>query len=229
MNPQILIVEDEPSIADNISFALEREGFLYQWANTISRGRELFAEQNWDLLILDIGLPDGNGFDFCRELRQTSQVPIIFLTARNDEVDRIVGLEMGADDYVLKPFSPRELVARVRAILRRCSHQEPTQNSPSDQQKGLFINPESFEVFWNQEAITLSAHEFRLLNALAQSPGRIFSRRQLLEIAWEDPLAAMERTVDAHVKSLRAKLKKVVQKDLIITHRGFGYSLDSTQ
>ena len=223
--PQILIIEDEPSIADNIKMALELEGFQNLWAPTLEEGRKLFETHKPQLIILDIGLPDGSGFDFCRDLRSTQNIPIIMLTARSDEIDRIVGLEIGADDYVTKPFSPRELSARVKSVLRR------TQNDfelpcPSNQNEGLHINSENFTVSWEGEKLSLSAHEFHLLEALHSQPGRIFSRRQLLEKAWQDPNAAMERTIDAHIKSLRAKIRKTAGKDLIVTHRGFGYSIE---
>lgn len=231
---KILIIEDEPSIADNIALSLEREGFETNCAGTLAAGKLLLESTDFDLLVLDIGLPDGNGFDFCRDLRLTSQIPVIILTARSDEIDRIVGLEIGADDYVCKPFSPRELAARVRAVLRRYQAEpiydtvqvfadDLEEDSP---QPGLFINSEAFEVRWDGQLLKLSAHEFRLLEALASQKGRTFSRQQLLEMAWPEPQAAMERTVDAHIKSLRAKLRKVASKNLIITHRGFGYSLD---
>ncbi|NQZ56593.1 MAG: two-component system response regulator CreB [Lentisphaeraceae bacterium] len=220
---KILVIEDEPSIADNIVLALNMEGFSTHWCNTLQDAKSWLNVNEADLLVLDIGLPDGNGFDFCRELRQTSTVPVIMLTARSDEIDRIVGLEIGADDYVTKPFSPRELSARVKAVLRRVSPQ--TKETPR-KSADLQIDDEAFTVCWKGESIILSAHEFRLLHALASPSGRTFSRSQLLTKAWDDPGTAMERTVDAHVKSLRAKMKNVIGKDLIVTHRGFGYSLE---
>jgi two-component system, OmpR family, catabolic regulation response regulator CreB len=226
--PKILIVEDEPSIADNIRMALDLEGFQHFWASTLAQAEEFLATQSLNLIILDIGLPDGNGFDFCRQLRTSQNIPVIMLTARSDEVDRIVGLEIGADDYVTKPFSPRELAARIKSVLRR------TQNSfDCDEEKAssqnLKIDSQTFSASYGEHKLTLSAHEFHLIEALASQPGRVFSRRQLLERAWQDPNSAMERTVDAHVKSLRAKLKKSIGKDLIVTHRGFGYSLEDPQ
>ena len=222
----ILIIEDEPSIADNIILSLEREGFKAIWAPTLQEGRDQLTLQTIDLIILDVGLPDGNGFDFCRELRPTQNIPILMLTARSDEIDRIVGLEIGADDYVTKPFSPRELGARVKAILRRTQPPTQVEVTPTTSHSNLQINSETFSAKWMNEKLNLSAHEFHLLEVLASQPGRIFSRRQLLEKAWEDPDAAMERTVDAHVKSLRAKLKQVSPVDPILTHRGFGYSYE---
>ena len=134
--PQILIIEDEPSIADNIKLALELEGFQNRWAPTLEEGQKLLEERKPELIILDIGLPDGSGFDFCRDLRTTQNIPVIMLTARSDEIDRIVGLEIGADDYVTKPFSPRELAARVKSVLRRTQNDFQLQ-LPTDSTKGL--------------------------------------------------------------------------------------------
>lgn len=220
---QILIVEDEPSIADNIKVSLAREGFETYVCPTVSEARAQLLAEKFNMIILDVGLPDGNGFDFCREVRVKDNIPIIMLTARSDEIDRVVGLEIGADDYVTKPFSPRELAARVRAVLRRAVPETP-ENKELQFPFELVIDEDAFEVSINQQRLNLAPYEFRLLVILAGSPGRIFSRLQLLEKAWTEPHAAMERTVDAHIKGLRAKIKAAAGKDLIVTHRGFGYS-----
>ena len=221
---EILIVEDEPSIADNLKVSLSRDGFNTELCKTINEARAQLAGRDFHLIILDVGLPDGNGFDFCREIRQESNVPIIMLTARSDEIDRVVGLEIGADDYVTKPFSPRELSARVRAVLRRTSPSLDKAIEKKSAEK-IHIDEEAFEVKINDQVLDLAPYEYKLFVVLASSPGRIFSRQQLLEKAWQDPHAAMERTVDAHIKGLRAKLKEAAGKDLVVTHRGFGYSL----
>jgi two-component system catabolic regulation response regulator CreB len=176
-------------------------------------------------VVLDIGLPDMSGFDVCREIRRKHVVPVIFLTARSAEVDRIVGLELGADDYLAKPFSPRELTARVRAVLRRVNGAN-----------GLSVPGAGSDVWRHDEArcqigyrgrpLDLTRNEYRLLTALLAQPGRVFSRDQLMAAAWDDPGAAIDRTVDAHVKLLRAKLREVApESDPIVTHRGMGYSL----
>lgn len=220
---RILIVEDEPSIADNIKVSLAREGFETLVCSTVSDARESLAQEDFHMIILDVGLPDGNGFDFCREVRVNDNIPIIMLTARSDEIDRVVGLEIGADDYITKPFSPRELSARVRAVLRR-TVAKITKSEGVKVHSGLEIDEEAFEVSFNRQSLNLAPYEFRLLVILSGSPGRIFSRQQLLEKAWTEPHAAMERTVDAHIKGLRAKIKKAAGKDFIVTHRGFGYS-----
>ncbi len=225
-SPQILVVEDEPSIRDNIQYALEQEGFEVVWCGT---GGEALARLEDhplpSLIVLDVGLPDMSGFDVCRELRRTHKTPVLFLTARTDEVDRIVGLEIGGDDYVPKPFSPRELAARVRAILRRTADNAPAETT-SFTSGSFVIDEDRFSIHYQNQALELGRYEFRLLSTLARKPGRVYTRAQLMDAAWEEPDASMERTVDAHVKSLRAKLRAVdPDQDPIQTHRGVGYSL----
>lgn len=227
MTKRILILEDESSIADNIRYALEAEGFSTQWCGTLKEGRSILEEGGVDLLVLDVGMPDGNGFDFCRELRQTLSTPVIFLTARSGEVDRVVGLEIGADDYMVKPFSPRELAARVKAVFRRGATIREV-GSPVRVNSSLpfTLDSERMKIFYFGEALPLSRYEFRLLRVFLERPGRVLSRDQLMELAWEEPEASLDRTVDAHIKSLRAKMRKVnASIDPIETHRGMGYSL----
>ncbi|MBP7950822.1 MAG: two-component system response regulator CreB [Verrucomicrobiales bacterium] len=227
MKQTILAAEDEPSILENIVYALETEGFQVAAATTGGEALRLFRETQPVLIVLDVGLPDASGFELCREIRRTSSVPVVFLTARNAEVDRVVGLEIGGDDYVTKPFSPRELAARVKAILRRVQPVLPpaarTESAPTPP---LAIDPLRAAAVYFGRSLPLSATEFRLLSAFAKHPGRVFSRSQLMDIAWEDPAASLERTVDAHIKTLRAKMRSV-QGDIdpIETHRGLGYSL----
>jgi two-component system, OmpR family, catabolic regulation response regulator CreB len=173
-------------------------------------------------VILDIGLPDISGFDVCRELRRHSNVPVLFLTARSDEVDRIVGLELGADDYVPKPFSPREIASRVRAILRRTRRPEPAEPTIEP----LFsVDQEGARISYAGAWLTLTRYEFRLLAALLERPGRVLSRARLMEIVWSDAEESLDRTVDAHIKTLRAKLRAIRDGDPIETHRGLGYSI----
>src|SRR5580704_4317916 len=227
--PRILIVEDEPSIADTIQFPLETDGCVTERCGTGGEALDLLAKGTFDLIVLDVGLPDMTGFEVCRRIRVTNNVPILFLTARSEEIDRVVGLEIGGDDYVSKPFRPRELSARIRAILRRVSLPDPVnrQLPTTDTNCGaLSIDRERKVVRYFGERLTLSRYEFRLLEILANAPGRVYSRAQLMEAAWEEPEASMERTVDAHIKSLRSKLRQVRPEiDAIQTHRGFGYSL----
>lgn len=225
--PRVLIVEDEPAIADTLIYALKSECYEVAHVMTGAEALKLEGESKHDLAILDIGLPDMTGFDLCRQLRERRQIPVLFLTARSEEIDRVLGLEIGGDDYVTKPFSPREVVARVKAILRRSAN--TTQNMPGvspSSDHGLKIDAHSKRILLNGSALDLTAHEFRLASVLIAHPGRVFSRDQLLDHAWDDPGAVTDRTVDAHVKSLRAKLKAAQSgaEEMIETRRGLGYS-----
>ncbi|MEO7319641.1 MAG: two-component system response regulator CreB [Chthoniobacteraceae bacterium] len=223
MKPRILVVEDEPSILDNILYSLETEGFEPHGSATTGEARAALLCGPWALVVLDVGLPDTVGFELCKEIRRTSNLPIIFLTARAGELDRVLGLELGGDDYMVKPFSPRELCARVKAVLRRTSSPAP---SSAVGHPAFRIDEERMQILHHGTRLILSGTEFRLLRALCEKPGRVLSRAQLMDIAWDDPGAALERTVDAHIKSLRAKLKEAhPDADPIETHRGFGYSL----
>lgn len=221
MKAKILIVEDEPAIADNIQYALETEGFETERLSSGLPVIPLLSEDQIDLIILDIGLPDINGLELCKKIRKTHQLPVIFLTARSDEIDRVVGLEIGGDDYVIKPFSPRELSARVKAVLRRIQPSENTPPSPAFE-----IDEARRRILFFGQPMDLSRYEYRLLKIFILRPGRVYTREQLMDLVWEEPEASMDRTVDAHIKNLRAKLKAVhPDMDPIVTHRGIGYSL----
>ncbi len=227
VRPTVLVVEDEQAIADTIVYALKTEGFEPVWKTT---GREALAvagAQPVALVVLDVGLPDLSGFDVCRELQKLGAPPVIFLTARSGEVDRIVGLELGADDYLAKPFSPRELTARVRAILRRTNGKPAASPAPATAPSAVWAHDEArCRIAYRGAVLDLTRNEYRLLAALLAAPGRVFSRDQLMTAAWDDPGAALDRTVDAHVKLLRAKLRGAApEADPIVTHRGLGYSL----
>ena len=225
---RILVIEDEPSIADTITYILSSEGFDCHWCATCAEGMETLGKKGADLILLDVGLPDGNGFELCKTIRKSWDVPIVFLTARADEIDRVVGLEIGADDYVVKPFSPRELAARVKVILRRAG-----KGAPQPRPEGSGKTSPVFEVDearclvrFQGKALQLSRYEYRLLSVLVQRPGWVFSRDKLMNLAWDEPESSMDRTVDAHIKTLRAKLREVdSEADPIKTHRGLGYSL----
>ena len=222
MKPRILIIEDEPAIADTIQYALETEGFDTRILSEGAPALSILSEDRFDLIILDIGLPDMSGLELCKIIRKSHMLPIIFLTARADEIDRVVGLEIGADDYVVKPFSPRELSARVKAILRRTNHFHP---SPSGL-PAFQVDPIRHRILYLGQVLDLSKYEFNLLDALIRRPGQVFSRDQLMDLAWEDPAASMDRTIDAHIKNIRAKLRGIDPgADPILTHRGLGYSL----
>jgi two-component system catabolic regulation response regulator CreB len=222
--PTVLVVEDEPAIADTIQYALESEGFQCHRLEMGASVVEVLDRQPVALVVLDIGLPDLSGIEVCRRIRQRHAVPIIFLTARGGEVDRVVGLELGADDYVVKPFSPRELAARVKAVLRRAP--APAAGTPPATGTTFTLDEERLQITYFGKPLDLSRYEYRLLAVLLKRPGRVYSREQLLELAWDEPEASLDRTVDAHVKNLRAKLREVrPDADPIATHRGSGYSL----
>ncbi len=221
MKSKILIVEDEPAIADNIQYALETEGFETVCHSGGTQVIHLLSQDNIDLVILDIGLPDISGLELCKNIRKNHSVPIIFLTARSDEIDRVVGLEIGADDYVVKPFSPRELCARVKAVLRRTQgvgqHSSPTP---------FQIDEIRCQILYFGRKLDLSKYEYEILKIFAKCPGHVFSRDRLMDMAWDEPEASMDRTVDAHIKNIRGKLKKINPDiDPIRTHRAMGYSL----
>ena len=236
MKPRVLIVEDEPGIADTLQYALRTEGFEPAWCATGEDALARIGEQMPALVILDVGLPDTSGFEVFKRIRETSDVPVIFLTARSDEIDRVVGLELGADDYIAKPFSPRELVARVRAILRRSAR--PANAVPHSGEAAaaasatpaapvpIAVDEGRMQIRYYGRLLELSRYEFHLLKTLAARPGHVFSRDALLERVWGNDTESMDRTVDAHVKTLRAKMKVIAPNDEPIrTHRGSGYAL----
>jgi two-component system catabolic regulation response regulator CreB len=181
----------------------------------------------FDFIVLDVGLPDMTGFDVCKKIRETSQIPILFLTARNHEIDRIVGLEIGADDYVTKPFSPREIVARIHAILRRSQKSSNTTPQNTIKHHGLFhVDEVANRIQYRNQYLELTRYEYLLLKTLIQQPQRVYSRDQLMDIVWANAENTLERTVDAHIKTLRAKLRLIDSaNEAIVTHRGMGYSL----
>lgn len=222
MKPRVLIVEDEPAIVDNIQYALETEGFATVCLSSGESVLPFLAEDPVALIILDIGLPDVSGLELCKEIRKKHSTPIIFLTARTDEVDRVVGLEIGADDYVTKPFSPRELSARVRAVLRRTL---PHEGSTTSRQ--IFqVNDSKRQIAYHGKVLDLSRYEYEILKTFIGRPGHVYSRDHLMELVWEQPEASLDRTVDAHIKNIRAKLRAIEpESDPIVTHRGTGYSL----
>lgn len=229
-SPRILLIEDEQSIADAVVWTLGKEGFDVSWAPTIAEGLARFAE-GFRLVLLDVGLPDGSGFDACRALRERSDVPIVFLSARGDEIDRVLGLEIGGDDYVVKPFSPRELAARVRARLRsRPANSTAIPEAAADNPHAIdgteFVHDSAARRFRFQgRELALTAAETRILECLLAHPGRVVSRAELVDRALGEDSPSLERTIDAHVKSLRGKLREVApDADPIETRRGFGYA-----
>lgn len=223
---KILIVDDEPAISDTLAYALRADGFT---SDCCTLGAEALARLDaggHDLVVLDVGLPDMSGFDVCRALRRHSDVPVIFLTARADEVDRIVGLELGADDYVGKPFSPREVVSRVRAILRRARPELRLAGAPPNVAPRFTVDAEGLRIAYHGVWLDLTRYEYLLLVLLLARPGRVLSRARIMENVWQDGGESLERTVDTHVKTLRGKLRTVhADEDPIVTHRGLGYSI----
>ncbi len=224
--PRILLVEDEPAIAATVLYALREEGHAATHCLTAGEALRAADAEAFDLAILDVGLPDLGGFALCRKLREGRDLPVIFLTARQEEADRIRGFELGADDYVSKPFSPRELVARVQAVLRRVqAGGEVAARAPDA--AGFEHDPEGLRVRYRGRLLELTRYEYGLLAALLARPGAVLSRGQLMDRVWGDALETGDRTIDTHVKTLRAKLHAVAPAaDPIRTHRGLGYSLD---
>ncbi len=228
----ILLVEDDPAIAEPLCYALAREGWRVLWHGTGHAALAALANETCDFMILDVGLPDMDGFDLCRQIRQQHATPLLFLTARNDEIERIIGLELGADDYCGKPFSPRELISRIKAIWRRSERlPEATADTPSAHHSGdlawgpWHLQAATHTVHYHQQALNLTRYEWRLLHTLLKQPERIFSRDELMQAAWDYPDHSLARTVDSHIKTLRQKLKAVHPDDPIITQRGLGYGL----
>ncbi len=230
MRKRILLLEDEQAIADTLIYALQSEGFEVRHVRLVREALAAWAEAPPDLAVLDVGLPDGNGFDVCRAIRKTSELPIVFLTARHDEIDRVLGLELGADDYVVKPFSPREVCARVRAILRRSAGSAAMPVAPVDAAPAasavLSLDEAAQRIVCAGEVLALTRYEFLLLATLLRRPQRIFSRTELMDLVWGSAPHTSDRTVDAHIKLLRAKLReRGLTAELIQTHRHMGYSL----
>lgn len=220
----VLVVEDDPRISDVLEYALKADGYTVQTAQRGREATEIARRSSPSLIVLDVGLPDIDGFEVCRIVRTFSDVPVIFLTSRGDEIDRVVGLEIGGDDYVVKPFSPRELLARIKAIRRR-NDRRPEQPSVdrSEQELSygpLTIDPDKFRINCQGRDIILTAQEFKLVELLVKHPGRVFTRAQLLNRAWGDGGLVTDRTIDVHIKSLRKKFGKF---EFIETVRGIGY------
>ena len=231
---QILCVEDDAAILMPLRYALEREDWVVSWANTGTQAIFMVEQQTFDFIILDVGLPDLNGFEVCKKIRHFNQTPLLFLTARDDEIDRIVGLEIGADDYCTKPFSSREIVSRIKAIWRRMEIQNQLQQQnkttlvevKATTSKTWQCQDESIQIQYLGTALQLTRYEYRLLKLLIDHPEQVFSRQQLMDHIWEHPEHSLERTVDTHIKGLRQKLRYIsTEHDPIITHRGFGYSM----
>ena len=221
-NPQILIVDDDAHIRDVVSYALVKANFRVAEAVDGNAALVAVAQTAFDLIVLDILMPEKDGIEVCNEIRRTSQVPILFLSSKNEEIDRIVGLELGADDYVSKPFSPRELIARIKAILRR---PQPSETEQELSVGALTIDTERREVFWDKAPVQLTATEFAILQLLASRPGKVFERDELMRGAYPGRRIVSHRTIDSHIRRLRDKLKSD-GADIIHTAHGVGYRLE---
>ena len=225
--PIILVVDDDPHIREVIRFALQKAGFATLEAENGAQALARFQEVSPDLVVLDIVMPELDGTEVCKALRRISAVPIVFLSSRDDEVDRILGLELGGDDYVTKPFSPRELTARVRAILRRGKSETPDPAAASEhriEHGRLRLDLDRYAAFWQDQEVILTLTEFGVLRTLLGHPGKVFNRDQLMDGSYQDYRVVSDRTIDSHVRRVRAKFK-AVGADPIETLHGIGYRL----
>ena len=225
MSNRLLLVDDEVKILDMIDNYLRQEGFETTRASNGNEALELFRNQSFDLVVLDLMLPELNGLEVCKEIRRFSEVPIIMLTAKTDEIDKLLGLELGADDYISKPFSLRELTARIKAVLRRSKNHSPAVATITV--KNLRLEPSRFELYVDNTLLTLTPTEFKLINALLEYPGQVLSRLQLLERAYGDIYEGYERSIDTHISNLRRKLEKAGSQILIKSVYGIGYKVET--
>ena len=217
----ILLLEDDLSLINGLSFAFKKQGFELNIARTLKEAEELWTDGKYDLLVLDVSLPDGSGFEFCKRVRLTSKVPIIFLTASDEETSIIMGLDIGGDDYITKPFSMPVLIRKIAAILRRTSKQEDTPHIMS--YKDLTLDLDGYKVYSSEGNIELTPREFEILRELLNHKGRILTRQNFLQTLWKYEFFGDERIIDTHIKNLRKKLGTV---DYIETIRGVGYRID---
>ena len=224
MSEHILLIDDDMRLSAMVGDYLHSHGYQVSSAPSLSAGRELLARQAVDALVLDLMLPDGDGMEVCKAIRRFSQVPILMITARVEEVDRLLGLEIGADDYICKPFSPREVVARVKAVLRRAGNaaQPPAEG-------GLALDRHRFEAVHDGARVALTAIEFELLAALSRQAGRIWTRDQLMDVIYSDHRVVSDRTIDSHIRKLRRKLSEGLtgDHDWIGSVYGVGYRLQN--
>jgi two-component system, OmpR family, response regulator len=228
MPAKILVVDDDAHIREVVQFALENVGLDVIEAGDGRKALELVDRTKPNLVVLDITMPEVDGLAVCREIRKNSDVPILFLSSRTDEVDRIVGLEIGGDDYVTKPFSPRELVARVQAILKRTRVQSIAESEVKQlSHGGVRLDVPGHVAYWKDRKVSLTATEFAILRALLSGPERVFSRDQLMNWAYESDINVSDRTIDSHIRHVRSKYANAGCKDLIETVHGVGYKLGS--
>jgi two-component system OmpR family response regulator len=228
MSSKILVVDDDAHIREVVQFALEKAGLEAIEAGHGQKGLELFFRSKPDLVILDITMPEMDGLAVCREIRKSSDVPILFLSSRADEVDRVVGLEIGGDDYVTKPFSPRELVARVQVILKRARAKPTVTADVKELSHGsVRLDVRGHAAFWKDNRIQLTATEFAILKTFLRHPDQVLSRDQLMDAAYDADISVSDRTIDSHIRRVRGKYAKGGCKEIIETVHGVGYKLGS--
>ncbi|TYC03100.1 MAG: response regulator transcription factor [Kosmotoga sp.] len=220
----ILVVEDDENLAFGIKYALEQEGWNVTVCSSLTKAYNAFEGDDYHLILLDVMLPDGSGFDFCKKIRRNSDIPIIFLTARDEEVNVVMGLESGGDDYVTKPFRLRELISRIRANLRKHGKKN-TDDKKIIKSKGITLNLNETRVFKNNREVSLTPTEFRILHLLLRNPGVVFTREKLLEKIWDiDGNYIDDNTLSVHIRKIREKIEDNPSKpDCIETVRGLGY------
>lgn len=229
---KILVVDDDPHIREVICFALEKANMKVSLANDGKQALESFIKSPVDFIVLDINMPEMDGLECCREIRKISEVPILFLSSRDDEIDRILGLEIGGDDYVTKPFSPRELVARVNVILKRTLSNGTNNTNDNDiklTQGRLQLDTEQHAIWWDEKEVSLTATEFAMLAQLLKQPKRVFSRDVIMDGAYQYNIHVSDRTIDSHIRHIRQKFADVGCESIIETQHGVGYKLASCQ
>ena len=237
MTRTILVADDDPHILEVVCFAIEKAGMKVVQAQDGAEALQLFQETNPTLIVLDISMPEVDGLEVCKAIRKISDVPILFLSSRDEEVERIIGLEIGADDYVTKPFSPRELVARIKVILKRVEKQSVTLSTKKTTQDvfekishGLLeLEPEKHKVTWKTEIVGLTSTEFAILEGMLRSPERVFDRTTIMNMAYKEQVYVSDRTVDSHIRHIRSKFEKLGCNSVIETVRGIGYKLGTCE
>ena len=225
MAHSILVVDDDPHIRDVVRFAFEKTGMTISIAQDGKEALRQFDRDVHDLVVLDIGMPEMDGLEVCRQIRKTSDTPILFLSARDEEIDRILGLEIGGDDYVTKPFSPRELVARVNAILRRTRTAPQPSETKTMSHGGLAIDADAHTASFGGKPVSLTALEFSILRTLLARPASVFSRELILDAAYTGNIHVADRTIDSHVRNIRAKMAAAGSDSVIETVHGVGFKL----
>jgi len=225
MPKHILIVDDDPHIREVVSFAIEKAGMLTSEAKDGAEALRLFDEKRHDLIVLDISMPEMDGLEVCKEIRKNSNVAILFLSSRDDEIDRVVGLEIGADDYLTKPFSPRELIARIKAILKRMNGNVKEKEQSTYHVNDLSLDKDSHQIFWKGHEIKFTATEFLILQGMIKHPQHVFSREQIMNMAYKDNIHVSDRTIDSHIRHMRKKFSTCEGEELLITIHGVGYKL----